>query len=81
MKHHPNAGEGNGRARLTDQQVRDIWAQYWTLAMSVIDLARLYRVSPGAIYYALRIRGHYLGMREPRMLPDGSLDVDSTPGP
>lgn len=78
MNPHPNTGERNGRARLTDKQVRNIWAQYYGLAMTVIDLARLYKVSPGAVYYALRVRGYQLGLREPRMRPDGSIEGDVT---
>jgi hypothetical protein len=73
LSHHPttgrsrNRGEKNGNAKLTDQQVRQIWDQYHQLAMTRITLAQLYRVSTYAIHYALNVRGPALGLRRPTM--------------
>lgn len=60
-----NRGERNPNVKLTDKQVANIWACYYQLAMTRIDLAKMYRVSEYAIGYALRVRGPALGLKRP----------------
>lgn len=73
-----NRGEKNPMAKLTDEQVRNIYHYFHVALMTQRDLARLYDVSPWAIYYALNHRAPALGlMRDPAASPPSV----GSPGP